>query len=272
MNFRSCKSCAHFFNKIKCLTRSKTVKHKYTTFCFSSAVATKLSCDGRRKIQEPDASKLTREYLIHSSSISTAENAVTLLTQTALALQHADSEYKEALLALVFLLELKLTILGNSQEEARLWDLVLEGRSLVASSKKKRDDLEMLFSRCQALVNNAAEISYMTGADIIGNSVGDRLNKLEMVITEERLKSEQAEKRLQETEIKSINAEGKYAEEHADELEIERQKVVQILTASNSEEELKGQETEGRESREPDITDILDNASDNLTDNAAEEI
>lgn len=45
--------------------------------------------------QEPDPSKLTREYLIHTSSITTAENAVTLLTQTALALQHADTEYRE---------------------------------------------------------------------------------------------------------------------------------------------------------------------------------
>ena len=42
-------------------------------------------------------------------------------------------------MALVFLLELKLTVLGNAQEEARIWDLVLEGRSLVANSKKKRD-------------------------------------------------------------------------------------------------------------------------------------
>ena len=51
----------------------------------------------------------------------------------------------------------------------------------------------------------------LSGADIVGNSVGDRLNKLETVIREVRLKSEQAEKKLQETEINAINVEGKMA-------------------------------------------------------------
>jgi hypothetical protein len=46
-------------------------------------------------LQEPDASKLTREYLIKSSSIQTSESASILLTQTALALEQAEREYKE---------------------------------------------------------------------------------------------------------------------------------------------------------------------------------
>ncbi|XP_053377285.1 uncharacterized protein LOC123530481 isoform X2 [Mercenaria mercenaria] len=219
---------------------------------------------------EPDVSKLTREYFIKSSSISTTESSVILLTQTALALQQAEKEYKEALLAVVFLLEYKLTVLGNAQEEARIWDLILEGRSLINNTKKKRDDLEILFSRTLALVNNASEVAFMTGADIVGSSAGDRLNKIDLAVREERIKSEQAEQKLQGTELKVINVEGKYAEEHAEELEEERQKLLQDLSGDNS----GGKETESNDKTHENsgVTDISDTIYETLTDDTAKEI
>ena len=46
-------------------------------------------------LQEPDSSKLSREYLIKSASITSAEQAMMLHTQTTLALIQAEKEYKE---------------------------------------------------------------------------------------------------------------------------------------------------------------------------------
>lgn len=34
---------------------------------------------------------------------------------------------------------MKLRVLGDATEEARIWDLVVEGRSLVTKTKRKRD-------------------------------------------------------------------------------------------------------------------------------------
>ena len=63
---------------------------------------------------------------------------------------------------------------------------------------------------------------------------------------------------------------GKYAEEHADELELERQKVIKDLSASNSEE--KGNESNIEGSTDINITDIFDNAGDTQKGDIAEEI
>lgn len=42
----------------------------------------------------------------------------------------------------------------------------------------------------------------------MGSSAGDRLNKVEQIIREEKEKCEQAQRKLQETEVKVINVEG----------------------------------------------------------------
>ncbi|KAL4226501.1 hypothetical protein ACF0H5_014486 [Mactra antiquata] len=205
--------------------------------CFpvvTSAVFAALTCEDKCKIEEPDASRLSREYLIKSSSITTAENAIILLTQTALALQQAEFEYKEALLAVAFLIEFKLSVLGNAQEEARIWDLILQGRDLVSSTKKKRDDLDILFKSTVNLVNISAEVLFMTDADVVGYGANERLVMFERMIRDEREKSLNAEEKLQTIELKSIDVEGKYAEEHAEELDKELQAVNKQYQQQNS--------------------------------------
>lgn len=42
-------------------------------------------------------------------------------------------------MAVVFLMEMKLSVLGQPKEEARLWDLIIEGRVLLDKTKRKRD-------------------------------------------------------------------------------------------------------------------------------------
>jgi len=37
------------------------------------------------------------------------------------------------------MMDMKLDVLGESREEARLWDLIIEGRALVSKTKMKRD-------------------------------------------------------------------------------------------------------------------------------------
>lgn len=47
----------------------------------------------------------------------------------------------------------------------------------------------------------------------MGSSAGDRLYKVEQIIREEKEKCEQAERKLQETEVKVINVEGEESPE-----------------------------------------------------------
>lgn len=260
-----------------------SLKLKYRLYFIISGSVVKLSCEGKCKLQEPDASKLTREYLIKSSSIQTSESASILLTQTALALEQAEREYKEALLAMIFLLEYKLNVLGNASEEARIWDLILEGRVLMQNTKKKKDDLEMLFSSVKSIVNMSAEVSYMTGADVVGSSAGDRLHKTEQLVSAEKTKREQAEIKLRDTQIKSIHVEGKYAEENAAELEQERLKLVsetakvktddadpklQNQHNPDSEQKVKKQRQDNMQRGESSVKDIFESNDEYFKDNA----
>ncbi|XP_052285732.1 uncharacterized protein LOC127881673 isoform X2 [Dreissena polymorpha] len=177
-------------------------------------------------ISVPDPGSLSREYLIKSSSIMASEHAMILLTQTTLALLQAEKEYKEALDALAFLLELKLQVLGDPTEEARIWDIVLEGRDLVQRTRKKRDELQMLQQCTERLVDTAAEVTYMTSAEVVAVSASEKLITVNRYLRETREASVMAEARLTETEVKTIEVEGKYAEEHKEELEEQRQKLI----------------------------------------------
>ena len=53
----------------------------------------------------------------------------------------------QALFALVVLMEYKLQVLGHKQEEERMWELILEGRALVAKAKQKKQVRKLIITK-----------------------------------------------------------------------------------------------------------------------------
>lgn len=69
---------------------------------------------------------------------------------------------------------------------------------------------------------------WILGEDLLASNATDRLNKYETLLREAKRETEDAERKLTDTEVKTIHVEGKYAEEHAEELETERQNLIKI--------------------------------------------
>lgn len=75
-------------------------------------------------------------------------------------------------------------------------------------------------------------------------NASERRNKAERLLREARQESIEAEKALTEMGIKTIQVEGKYAEDHAEEIEEERQEII------NSQTQNKAGSREGDESKD----------------------
>ncbi|XP_052781734.1 uncharacterized protein LOC128218189 [Mya arenaria] len=168
-----------------------------------------------------------------------------VLSQTTLALQQAEKEYQEAIEAVIFMMELKLQVLGDPTEEARLWDLILQGRDMVKRKRRKRDDLYQVQRCAERFVESAAELTYMTGSEIVASSASERLNKANIILREVKIKTEKAEERLVEAEVKTIEVEGKFAEENKERLDEEMSRLIAegaVVVETDGEKGIEGSE------------------------------
>ncbi|KAJ8299828.1 hypothetical protein KUTeg_023888 [Tegillarca granosa] len=86
----------------------------------------------------PDPSTLTTEYLVRNAASLTLDSACTLLSNTTIALSDASREYMKCMFVLIKLMEYKLQILGNTDEENKVWDLILQAKSNLAEAKRKK--------------------------------------------------------------------------------------------------------------------------------------
>ncbi|KAK3580905.1 hypothetical protein CHS0354_008195 [Potamilus streckersoni] len=189
-----------------------TRRHRFRIVNVGTMAATVAAVQEKQKLQMPDPSKLSTEYLIKSASVATVDSASALLTQTTVALVQAEKEYVQALFALTVLIEYKLKILGDETEENRIWNLIIEARALVKQAKLKKDNLELLMSIVKNLMTSAAEAAYLSGAEYAGISAGERLHSAERHVSA-MSESEAAEAKLQEVQIRSIGVETKHAED-----------------------------------------------------------
>ncbi|KAL3841326.1 hypothetical protein ACJMK2_019488 [Sinanodonta woodiana] len=197
----------HGGRKISIFTR----RHKFCIVNVGAMAAAVAVVQEKPKLQMPDPSKLSTEYLIKSASMATVDSASALLTQTTVAFVQAEKEYAQALFALAVLIEYRLKILGDETEESRIWSLIIEARALVSQAKLKKDNLELLMSIVKNLMTSAAEAAYLSGAEYAGISAGERLHSAERHVAA-MSESEAARAKLQEIEVRSIDVETKHAE------------------------------------------------------------
>ncbi|WAR25757.1 DBLOH-like protein [Mya arenaria] len=235
----------NIFRRFTSFSISRVPRTKVCLGLISPAFFLKLSCDTKIDLEEPDPRTLSREFLIKSSSLLAAENAMGVLSQTTLALQQAEKEYQEAIEAVIFMMELKLQVLGDPTEEARLWDLILQGRDMVKRKRRKRDDLYQVQRCAERFVESAAELTYMTGSEIVASSASERLNKANIILREVKIKTEKAEERLVEAEVKTIEVEGKFAEENKERLDEEMSRLIAegaVVVETDGEKGIEGSE------------------------------
>ncbi|XP_066278848.1 diablo IAP-binding mitochondrial protein-like isoform X1 [Branchiostoma lanceolatum] len=172
------------------------------------------------KLQPPDPSTLTHEYLMRSAAALTVDSAITLLSQTTLATIHLEQEYAKIVSTLTSLLEYETLVLGNAPEEERVAQLIIQQRVELEDKRRQLQNIEVALLAVQHLIESAAEAAYQTGAEAATVAAQERLqlaqNQLELVRTESR----QADSRLNQLQTQTIHKVGemiKEAEESSNE-------------------------------------------------------
>nr|XP_034303242.1 diablo homolog, mitochondrial isoform X2 [Crassostrea gigas] len=129
-----------------------------------------------------------------------------------MALYNTEKEYTKGIYTLIKLIEMRLENPGHPDQD-KMEELIVETRIQVKSLKKKRQDLMMLLSVCQRLVNDASEAAYMAGAEFAGYTTNNKLTSSESFLSPCEIERVIAERHLSELEAHVIEVESKRAKE-----------------------------------------------------------
>ncbi|XP_078589110.1 diablo IAP-binding mitochondrial protein-like [Branchiostoma floridae x Branchiostoma japonicum] len=174
------------------------------------------------KLQPPDPSTLTHEYLMRSAAAMTVDSAITLLSQTTMAIIHLEQEYAKIVSTLTSLLEYETLVLGNAPEEERVAQLIIQQRVELEDKRRELQNIEVALLAVQRLVESAAEAAYQTGAESATVAAQDRLQLAQNQIELVRNQSRQADVVLNQLQTQTIHKVGemiKEAEESTTETE-----------------------------------------------------
>ncbi|KAL5007273.1 hypothetical protein ScPMuIL_016079 [Solemya velum] len=206
------------------------------------------------KIEAPDTSTLTHDFLIRNASAVVVDYVGCVLTQTTMALADSLTAYAKAIWVLITLMEYRLSVLGNPQDEDKMAELILEARDKVTKAKEHKQDLDMLMSSVQRLVTTAAEVSYIAGAEYATTCASERLQSAASYVFTSRATAEEAEAKLVEMQLQVIDKETQFAKKQNENKSesIDNQETEEIENSSAK------QETNKRTNREFDIKDIFE--------------
>ncbi|XP_062604709.1 uncharacterized protein LOC134266501 [Saccostrea cucullata] len=222
----------------------------HLTFFMVSRAATTLEI--------PSLDDYSTSQLLQNSSIASAEAASTLLTYVTVALFNAEKEYTKGIYILIKLMEVRLENPGHPDQD-KMDELITESRISVKALRKKRQDLVMLLSVCQRLVNDAAEAAYMAGADFSGYSTNNKLTSSEAFLKPCEMERVMAESHLAEMEARVIEVESKRAKEEEAE--------------DQQEEEVRDkQEEEVSDRQELEVTSKNKTPEENITEESEPEV
>ncbi|XP_061178602.1 uncharacterized protein LOC133187262 [Saccostrea echinata] len=163
-------------------------------------------------LEIPNLDDYSTSQLLQNSSVASTEAASTLLTYVTMALFNAEKEYVKGVYLLIKLMEVRLENPGHPDQD-KMDELIIESRISVKALRKKRQDLVMLLSVCQRLVNDAAEAAYMAGAEFSGYSTNNKLTSSEAFLKPCEMERLMAESHLAEMEARVIEVESKRAKE-----------------------------------------------------------
>ncbi|KAK6191900.1 hypothetical protein SNE40_003477 [Patella caerulea] len=155
---------------------------------------------------------LSTKTLIRNGSVWTVDAATSLLTQTTTSLLQMENEYVQAVHKLTDMLSYKLQVLDNDAELEIVWDLVLQFRSDVNEIKRKKEEMEQLYSSVQKLMDISAEVAFIAGAEYASTCAGERLYSSQRQLELTRALTAEAEIQLNQVELKDIEATTKHHE------------------------------------------------------------
>ncbi|KAK6191899.1 hypothetical protein SNE40_003477 [Patella caerulea] len=123
-----------------------------------------------------------------------------------------ENEYVQAVHKLTDMLSYKLQVLDNDAELEIVWDLVLQFRSDVNEIKRKKEEMEQLYSSVQKLMDISAEVAFIAGAEYASTCAGERLYSSQRQLELTRALTAEAEIQLNQVELKDIEATTKHHE------------------------------------------------------------
>jgi len=151
------------------------------------------------KPEKPVALKdepMTHQFVLRQSSVLSVEAVTRVLTQTVVALQDANRDYCQKVGRLISLYNMGDDGLPPVMANQQMYQQMVELKIQVSSDKKNVQDLDLLFSYVQKLVDAAAETSFLIGADYASVQASERLHSALNVVQQEIAAREALEKEL----------------------------------------------------------------------------
>lgn len=222
---------------------------------------TKALCNNTEEIVAPDPNTLTTETLLKNSTFNVVESTTSFLSLVTVSLTESCEQYTKALYILIKLMEYRLEVLGNEENEKKISDLIIETRASVNKFKVKNQELQSMYMSAYNLVNEASTAAYTAGSEFHSTVATSLLQSSEIHLSKCRKDLKEAEGQLREMTAKVINAEAKHAENH-------RQK---HKNGNEEKEDLPDTQVKNGEVEKLDLFNIQDKDDEQILDSDANE-
>ncbi|ESO83269.1 hypothetical protein LOTGIDRAFT_236716 [Lottia gigantea] len=165
-----------------------------------------------KKESDKENKDLSSSALIRNGSVWAVDAATSILTQTTTALIEIEKQYIQAVYKLTDILKYKISALNKPHEEQLIWDIILQSRGDLQEIKKKRLELELLYTSVEKLMDVSAEVAYAAGAEYASVSAGERLYSSQREIENLKLLTVNADMELRQIEAQLIEETSKHVE------------------------------------------------------------
>lgn len=174
-------------------------RRKSSTSCWKAsaliAVAQFATCEDnvKNKLHLPEPADLSNLNLIRRATSLTVDAATQLLTQTLAAAMESSEMYKNAMEHMIEHMDETLRHGVSSPYQEQLWDDMISIRDELNSARESLLEIENFMVYAMRLATDAAEASYMAGAEFISTAMCERLNYAEQLWNAERQKIKELE-------------------------------------------------------------------------------
>jgi len=131
---------------------------------------------------EPDDPRLRSSECLKNAAGIAVDASSAVLSQTVYAVQKIEKEYKELVETLTALTAAQVTALANQNADDVIADVIMETRQEIDKVKKRKQDLEILFSSAEKLCDATAEVAFASGMTFASTSIGERLHAAQQEI------------------------------------------------------------------------------------------
>ncbi|XP_046982329.1 diablo homolog, mitochondrial-like isoform X1 [Schistocerca americana] len=181
-------------------SRRKSSATSYWKASTLIAVAQFAACEDnvKNKLHLPEPADLSNLNLIRRATVVTVDAATQLLTQTLAAAMESSEMYRNAMEHMMDHMDETLRHAVGSPCQDQLWDDMVSIRDELNSARDALLEIESFMVYAMRLATDAAEASYMAGAETISTAMCERLNYAEQMWNAERQKI----KKLEDTYLK----------------------------------------------------------------------